>query len=226
NAQTSLTLDPKSVATGSASDGNPTGQQSAAKTSTNNFINFCISADALGSPIMNGKQKQQACNPIPMGMIAAPSNMPVGKFKNPPNLSTITANKDFNIEMQIKNLDTGSFTNPETTYFAAPAQINSQTKNIIGHSHFVIENIDSLESTRLTNPQQFAFFKGALLKKKKMPAQNGIMSVKVPGGLPAGTYRMGSIHSSSTHQPVLVAVAQHGMLDDGKFFIFFYSNLK
>lgn len=46
-----------------------------------------------------------------------------------------------------------------SSYFSAPAQI-AANGNIIGHSHFVIEAIQSLTSTALTNPLQFAFFKG------------------------------------------------------------------
>lgn len=123
--QTSLTLDPATIQTGSAQDGNPTDGQVASKTSTNNFVswktlislswpfspspfwiinvfeftftftwlicwpfltllsrpwyrfdavklNFCVSPDALGAPLMNGTQTKsvQACNPIPMGMVS------------------------------------------------------------------------------------------------------------------------------------------------------------
>lgn len=54
-----------------------------------------------------------------------------------------------------------------------------------GHSHVVIELIDSLTSTTVTDPTKFAFFKGL-----NDPAQNGILSATVPGGLPAGVYKV------------------------------------
>lgn len=43
---------------------------------------------------------------------------------------------------------------------------------------------------------------------------NGVLTADVTAGLPAGAYRLCSINSSSNHQPVIVAVAQHGSLDD------------
>ena len=73
----------------------------------------------------------------------------------------------------------------------------------------VIQSIPSLESTEPLDPELFAFFKG--LNDK---AQDDTLSAEVPSGLPAGFYRMCSINSSTDHQPVLVAVAQHGSLDD------------
>lgn len=48
--------------------------------------------------------------------------------------------------------------NPQTNYFAAPANTDNSGV-LIGHSHVVIEEIDSLESTQVTDPTEFAFFK-------------------------------------------------------------------
>lgn len=45
-------------------------------------------------------------------------------------------------------------------------------------------------------------------------AQNGVLTADVTAGLPAGTYRLASINTAANHQPALVAVAQHGALDD------------
>ncbi|KAJ3009572.1 hypothetical protein NUW54_g2739 [Trametes sanguinea] len=59
----------------------------------------------------------------------------------------------------------------------------------------------------------FAFFKGL-----NDPAKNGILSVEVAGGLPKGTYRLASINTAANHQPALVAIAQHGALDDMVYF--------
>lgn len=61
-----------------------------------------------------------------------------------------------------------------------------------GHSHVVIEEIGSLTSTDVTNPQQFAFFKGL-----NAPAANGILSTNVPGGLPTGVYKVRGKSSGS-----------------------------
>lgn len=54
-----------------------------------------------------------------------------------------------------------------------------------GHSHVVIEQIDSLTSTTVTDPTKFAFFKGL-----NDPAANGVLSATVTGGLPAGVYKV------------------------------------
>lgn len=54
-----------------------------------------------------------------------------------------------------------------------------------GHSHVVIEQIDALHSTEVTDSTQFAFFKGL-----NAPAENGVLSTEVTGGLPAGVYKV------------------------------------
>ena len=197
------------IATGFASDGqaNAEAGQVASATSTNNFINFC--ATVPDKQITNGKQiKQGSCNPAPMGVIASTSNMPSAKFVFPKNGQTIDANTNFTLKMAINHLNTGFFTNPDKTYFAAPQAVDNQG-NVKGHSHVVVEALPALDTTNPTDPTKFAFFKG--LNDK---AKGGVLSVDVPGGLPKGVYRIASINSAANHQPVLVAVAQHGPLND------------
>ncbi|EMD35038.1 hypothetical protein CERSUDRAFT_116545 [Gelatoporia subvermispora B] len=211
--QSSLTLDPSVIATGFENNGQdvPAAGQVASLTSSNNFINFCATVPNL--PITNGQQiKTGSCNPAPMGIIAATTNMPSAKFTNPKNLDTVPANTNFTISMAIRNLDTGFFVNADENFFSAPQQTGS-TGNIQGHSHVVIENIDSLTSTTPTDPTTFAFFKGL-----NDPAANGVLTATVDGGLPAGTYRLASINTAANHQPALVAIAQHGTLDDMVYF--------
>ena len=197
------------IATGFEEDGQqvPTAGQIASATSSNNFINFCLTVPNL--PITNGQQiKTGSCNPAPMGVIAATTNMPSSKFVFPKNGQTIAANQDFTLQMAIRNLNTGFFTNPNQNYFAAPQTVDG-AGNINGHSHVVIDPLPSLNSKTPTDPTKFVFFKGL-----NAAAQNGILTADVPGGLPAGAYRIASINSAANHQPALVAVAQHGALDD------------
>ena len=97
--------------------------------------------------------------------------------------------------------------NAAENFFAAPQVVNAQG-DVQGHSHVVIEQLTDLEQATPTDPTKFAFFKGL-----NDVAQGGVLSVVVPG-LPAGVYRMASINSAANHQPALVAVAQHGALDD------------
>ena len=73
----------------------------------------------------------------------------------------------------------------------------------------VIQAIPALNSTRPLDPEVFVFFKGF-----NAPDKNGLLTAEVPLGLPAGAYRMCSMNASANHQPVLVAIAQHGSLDD------------
>jgi len=212
--QTSLTLDPAVIAKGFAKDGQevPTPGQVPSLTSTNNFINFCLTAK--GVPITDGKQiKTGSCNPAPIGLIPATTNMPSCKFVFPRNNDVIEENKSFNIQLRVSKLQTGNFVNAQTNYFAAPQQLN-QNGQVIGHSHVVVERINNLRQDTPTDPNVFAFFKGV---NDKANAQ-GILTATVDKGLPAGTYRLASIIAAANHQPVIVAVAQRGTLDDAVYF--------
>ncbi|GAA5823945.1 hypothetical protein JCM11251_003354 [Rhodosporidiobolus azoricus] len=212
--QKNLFLDPSQVARGLALDGQqvPADNQVASATSVNNFINACLLRTDL--PLTNGNQViGGSCNAVPMGIIAAQNRAPSSKFTNPANLDVIPPDTTFTIEMAINNLITGNFVNAQQNYFSAP-QATGDNGIIIGHSHVVIEQIDSLTSQAVTNPQEFAFFKGF-----NAAAQGGVLSAVVDGGLPEGTYKMSSINSAANHQPALVGVAQHGSLDDAVYFI-------
>jgi hypothetical protein len=110
--------------------------------------------------------------------------------------------------MEITGMQTGNFVNPNTNYFAAPQQLNKQGL-IVGHSHFVIQLMDSLTSTKVLDPGKFAFFQGL-----NAAAVGGELSAPVTKGLPAGVYRAASINTAANHQPVIGPVAQHGSFDD------------
>jgi len=210
--QTSLTLDPKVIATGFENNGQdvPAAGQVASLTSSNNFINFCLTSN---KPIGNGKQVQTgSCNPAPMGIIAATTNMPSSKFVFPTNNAVIAPNKAFTIQMAVNHLTTGNFVNAASNYFSAPQQVDA-SGDIVGHSHVVVEKLTSLNQTTPTDPTKFAFFKGL-----NAAAQNGVLTADVTNGLAAGAYRLASINSAANHQPVLVAIAQHGSLDDMVYF--------
>ena len=115
-------LDPRVIAENFASDGQqvPTEGQVASLTSTNNFINFCLT---VNKPITNGQQiTGGSCNPAPIGVVASTANMPSSKFVNPKNGDTIQANQAFTIQMAVRKLVTGNFVNAQTNYFAAPQQ--------------------------------------------------------------------------------------------------------
>jgi hypothetical protein len=158
--QTSLTLDPGVIASGFANDGQnvPAAGQVASLTSTNNFINFCLTVSNL--PLTNGKQiATGSCNPAPMGAIPSKDSMPSAKFTNPKNGDTVAANTAFTISMAINNMQTGAFVNAEENFFAAPQQLNAQGL-IVGHSHVVVETLQALDQTTPTDPKKIRFLQG------------------------------------------------------------------
>ncbi|KAG8990722.1 hypothetical protein FRB90_001640 [Tulasnella sp. 427] len=221
-SQTSLTLDKSQIGSNIAKNGlaggNNEAGQVASLTSKNNFINFCATVDV---PITNAPQRGNQHAHVfflvysavaNRGVIAGKTKMPSATFQSPKNLDTIAANKDFTVKLAIKNMQTGAFVNPQTNYFGAPQQVNDNGQ-VIGHSHITIQKINGLSDTAVLDAQKFAFFKGLNAK-----ASGGVLSTVVTGGLPAGTYRMCTINTASNHQPVLVAVAQHGSLDACAYF--------
>jgi hypothetical protein len=214
--QTSLSLEPNNVMKGLENDGQTgpdvTAGQVRSSTSSNNFINFCLTQKV---PLTNGLQeKGGSCNQTPMGRIIGIDKMPSSKFVFPENFSEdLNENQPFTIAMAIKNVQSGNFVNPATNYYAAPQQVNDQGI-VIGHSHVTVEKIDDFKSKTPMDPNVFAFFKGL-----NLPADGkGELSAPVDKGLPAGSYRLCSINAAMNHQPILVAVAQHGSLDDCVYF--------
>jgi hypothetical protein len=202
-------LDPGVICSGFQQDGqaNAAAGQVPSLTSPNNFINFCLT---VNMPLTNGQQvKGGSCNPAPMGVIAPSTNIPSSKFVNPKNLDAVQAYTTFEITMAINHLDTGHFANPDSNYFAAPQQLNCDN-DIIGHTHFVIEQLDCATSTTVSDPSKFVFFQGV-----NTPADaQGNLAISVTDGLPPGVYKLSSNHASANHAPPVVAVAQRGTMED------------
>ncbi|KAG8883219.1 hypothetical protein FRB98_003222 [Tulasnella sp. 332] len=210
NEQDSLTLDKSVIGSNLEQDGQepPVAGQSPSLTSQNNYINSCV-----GKVITNGLQNiAGSCNPVPMGDIPAKTKMPAGKFVFPPNMGSVGANTNFTIQLALSNLHDGVFTNAQTTYYAAPQQLDSSGL-IIGHTHVVIQPVNGLGDTSIPDITSFTFFKGI-----DLPSTGGIASAAVVGGVAAGTYRLCSINTSANHVPVILPIAQHGMSDDCSYF--------
>ncbi|CDR48264.1 RHTO0S16e04830g1_1 [Rhodotorula toruloides] len=211
--QKNLFLDPSQIAKGLAQDGT-TGAGSeagvvASATSVNNFINACLLRTDL--PLTNGNQGSRPARATPSRWASSPRKPRC----RPASLSTRKTWTPSPPTRTLRCRWRSTISSPATSrvnYFAAPQNVD-QNGVIIGHSHVVIEPIDSLTTTTVSDPTQFAFFKGL-----NSPAQNGILSATVTGGLPAGTYKLSSINSAANHQPALVGVAQHGSLDDAVYF--------
>ena len=127
---------------------------------------------------------------------------------NPQTGDDVEPNQTFQLQAAVQNLQAGSFTNPDSTYYAAPQQLNQQGE-VIGHTHFTVQDMgNTLNPTKPLDAQKFAFFKGV-----NDAGQNGVLSATVTGGLKAGTYRVCTLSSASNHQAVNMPVAQYVLLD-------------
>ncbi|KAF7344065.1 hypothetical protein MVEN_01696000 [Mycena venus] len=168
----SLTLDPSvNIQTGFQNDGqhSPVTGQTASLTSGSNFINFCA-LTFPATPLTNGQQiTTRSCNGAAIGLIPSVSKMPSAKFVSPKNLDTVPANTNFTIQLAIKNLNAGFFTNAKENYFAVPQQLDL-TGTIVGHTH--IEAVGTLDSVDVTDASHFIFFKNI-----NEPLVNGQVSI-------------------------------------------------
>ncbi|EJD49675.1 hypothetical protein AURDEDRAFT_100624 [Auricularia subglabra TFB-10046 SS5] len=212
--QSSLTLDRSLIQIGMFSDGRlgPLDGKATSKTSYNNFINYCAMRKDL--PLTNGLQVESgSCSATPQGFLAPKAKMPHAKFVFPFNTAVIPANTTFTVRLAIRNLKTGSFSNPDTNFHSAPQEL-TQDGEVVGHSHYVIQRIPSMESTTPLDPQDFVHFKGL-----NFPANDAQeLTDDVEKGLDVGFYRVASVNAATNHQPVLVSVAQRGSLDDIVYF--------
>ncbi|RDW73669.1 hypothetical protein BP5796_07111 [Coleophoma crateriformis] len=191
---------------GSAEVGAAEVGQAKSATSTNNFINNCS-----GKTLTNGLQiLTGSCNGIPMGDIPAKTAMVSSVITFPQtNGKAIASDTDFTITVQMSNIVSGSFTNADATYYAAPQALSGG--KVVGHTHVTVQDMgSSLNPTTALDATKFAFFKGI----NTAADSQGVLSATVTGGLPAGNYRVCTMASASNHQPVLMPVAQRGTADD------------
>ena len=146
-----------------------------------------------------------------MGDIPATTNMVSTIITNPAPGDNLAANQDFNVKLQVANLNAGVFTNPDVTYYTAPQQLDPNNKNIIGHVHVTIQTLgDNLAPQAAPDASTFVFFKGI----DDAGDGNGGLQAAVAGGLPAGNYRVCTMSAAMNHQPVTMPVAQRGAQDD------------
>lgn len=128
---------------------------------------------------------------------------------NPAPGDNLQSNTNFTVNVQVTNLNAGTFTNPLTTYYSAPQTLKDG--KVVGHTHITIQSLgNSITTSTPPDPATFAFFKGI----DDAGNGDGGLSAAVAGGLPAGAYRVCTMTSASNHQPVLMPVAQRGAQDD------------
>jgi transcription initiation factor TFIID subunit 15 len=130
-----------------------------------------------------------------MGDLPAQSNMVSAIITSPKFGQVLGKNESFDISVQYANLAAGVFTNPTTTYFAAPQQLDD-SGNVIGHSHVTVQNIGALNPSTPPDAQTFDFFLGI----DDDGNGQGLLTAAVDTGLLPGTYRVCTITSASNHQ--------------------------
>ena len=138
-----------------------------------------------------------------MGDIPANTKMISTIITNPKAGEDVTPNQTFQLQAAVQNLQAGSFTNPDSTYYAAPQQLGNGGE-VIGHTHFTVQDMGgTLNPAQPMDAQKFTFFKGV-----NDAGQNGVLSATVQGGLKPGVYRVCTLSSASNHQCANMPVAQ------------------
>ncbi|KAJ7903199.1 hypothetical protein B0H13DRAFT_2512158 [Mycena leptocephala] len=189
----------------------PVAGQTAADLSKNNFANACALTPKVRLPMVS---KSPADPAIPS---------PLAKFPPSPTcrleISEPEEPRHYRLRRHLQHRPQDQkhparhlHQRPEDV-FCQPTEAQ-RSGQIIGHTHVVMETIDSLTTTKLSDPTKFFFFKGV---NDAQDAQ-GNVNVPVAGGVKPGVYRMCTIVSSATHQPAIVPIAQHGSLDDCIYF--------
>ncbi|KAK7038283.1 hypothetical protein R3P38DRAFT_541993 [Favolaschia claudopus] len=210
-AQSSTTLLSSVIAPGFAQAQDTTRPgQIPSLTTTNNFINFCATSKL---PLTSGTQLRSGfCNPAPMGVLPASTQMPSSKFTYPRNGDVLAPNAPMKVGLALRNLATGNLVNSNTNFMSAPQQLDSNGL-IQGRAFIVIETVGTTASVP-ADPVTFAAFKGMSGEADS----TGVITTDMVG-LPVGFYRLSSIIVASNGQPVLSPVLQHGAVDDAVYFV-------
>jgi hypothetical protein len=169
---------------------------------------FCAkSIDQKNLLAADGTQlKQPSCVSLEIGEIPSVNQMVSALIVNPKNGQVLQRNTPFKVDTKVVNLATGFFSDPAVDYYQIQQTLDGNGI-IQGHSHITIQK---LGGNNVPDPRVFAFFKGL-----NDAAVNGVLSVEVENGLPQrGLYRICTMNSSNSHQPVVMPVAQRGAQDD------------
>jgi hypothetical protein len=165
---------------------------------------FC--QDSKLTPADGTQLKQPNCVSLEIGEIPGVNQMVSALIVNPKNGQAIKRNTAFTVSAKVANLATGFFSDPAVDYYQIQQTLDGNGV-IQGHSHITIQK---LNGNNVLDARVFAFFKGL-----NDPAVNGVLSVEVTNGLPQkGQYRICTMNSSNSHQPVVMPVAQRGAQDD------------
>jgi hypothetical protein len=146
------------------------------------------------------------CVSLVIGEVPSVDNMVSALIISPDYNQKVKQHTSFTVKTKLVNLDTGFFSDPAVDYYQIPQTLKNGI--IQGHSHITIQKLDG---NMVPDPKKIAFFKGL----NGMADKDGILSVEVEKGLPEkGTYRICTMNSSNSHQPVVMPVAARGSQDD------------
>jgi hypothetical protein len=168
---------------------------------------FCTAK--AGQELLKGVQvrDKETCSEMIQGSIPTVDKMVSTVILSPKNGEVVGLNTKVTFKVKTKNMELGAFADPKSAYFAAPQQLNAQGQ-IIGHQHIVAQFIAKADEP--LDASVFEFFKGLELKDT-----DGILTASNDIGFnKTGEYRICTITGASTHQPVLMPVAQRGSQDD------------
>ncbi|KAI9095778.1 hypothetical protein DFS34DRAFT_581762, partial [Phlyctochytrium arcticum] len=164
-----------------------------------------------GSQIRSG-----FCSPTAQGALPSTERMVSTLITSPANNANLTVGQEFTVRLNVANLDTGFFSDPQTLYYAQPQALNA--RGIVqGHQHVTIQKLPGAIGSKLQaapDAKVFQFFKGL----NDAADGQGNMETVVPAATftasGPGLYRICSLSGSFTHQPVVMPVAQRGAQDD------------
>jgi hypothetical protein len=130
---------------------------------------------------------------------------------SPEDNSVIPLGKPFTVKFDILNMELGHYSNPKKEFQSEPQKLNDKGL-VMGHSHVSIQKIgeSKTESLKAPDASQFEFFKGLDLKSP----DGRTLTLEVPGINKTGLFRLCSLTSSRTHQPVQMPLARRSSQDD------------
>ncbi|CAG8632499.1 1147_t:CDS:1 [Acaulospora morrowiae] len=161
---------------------------------------------ADGTQIANG-----FCSSQLFGEIPSSSKMVSTRILFPQNGGFVKSNQNFTAQVKSVNLNTGFFSDAATDYYDLPQQLGANGA-INGHNHIVIQSLGG--PTDVPDPTVFAFFKGLNDPADGSGVLNQVVGTANKPGLSPGVYRMCTMTSSFTHQPLIMPIAQRGPQDD------------
>ncbi|KAI9089642.1 hypothetical protein DFS34DRAFT_638984 [Phlyctochytrium arcticum] len=170
---------------------------------------FCASL-APGTPPSDGSQiRSGSCSSTPQGAIPSVDRMISALIIAPQNAASVSAKDNLTVSVDLRNLDTGFFADPQAKYYLQPQTLNGAGV-VQGHSHITIQTLDS--TTRALDATKFVFFKGL----NEQSADGRTLSVTVPAGSfkVNGPHRICAMAGTNAHQPPVMPVAQRGAQDD------------